>query len=56
VILMKFYGVNGEQALAYATVNHGINYLLQILLGFYFIVKDRAWKLVWNVNLSNRET
>jgi len=53
---MKFYGVNGEQALAYATVNHGINYLLQILLGFYFIVKDRAWKLVWNVNLSNRET
>lgn len=55
VILMKFYGVNGEQALAYATVNHGVNYLLQILLGFYFIFKDRAWKLIWNINLNKKE-
>jgi len=56
VILMKFYGVNGEQALAYATVNHGINYLLQIMLGSYFIIKDRIWNLVWNINLTKKDS
>lgn len=55
IILMKFYGVSGEQALAYATVNHGINYLLQLLLGGYFIFKDRAWKLIWNISLLKKE-
>lgn len=54
VILMKFYGVSGEQALAYATVNHGINYLLQILLGGYYIIKDRSWNLIWNINLNKK--
>lgn len=55
VILMKFYGVSGEQALAYATVNHGINYLLQIFLGGYFIIKDRSWNLIWNINLVKKD-
>jgi len=48
IILVKFYGVSGEQALAYATVNHGVNYLLQIFLGGYFIVKDKTWDTMWN--------
>lgn len=52
IILVKFYGYNDEQALAFATVNHGINYLVQILLGIYFIIKDKAWDMSFNISFK----
>ena len=56
IILVKFYGVSGEQALAFATVNHGVNYLLQLFLGGYFIFADKSWKTVFSFSLSKKET
>ena len=55
IILVKFYGVSGEQALAFATVNHGVNYLLQLFLGGYFIVVNKSWKTVLNFSLSKQK-
>jgi hypothetical protein len=53
IILVQFYGYNSEQALAFATVNHGINYILQLLLGGYFIVKDKVWNIPINLSFKN---
>jgi hypothetical protein len=46
---VKFYGVNSEQALAFATVNHGVNYLLQIFLGGYYVIREKAWNISFNL-------
>jgi hypothetical protein len=55
IILVQFYGVSGEQALAYATVNHGVNYLLQVLVGGYFVFKDKSWDYIFNINFKNKD-
>lgn len=54
IILVKFYGVNSEQALAFATVNHGVNYLVQVLLGGYYVVRDKAWDISFNLSLGSK--
>lgn len=55
IILVKFYGISGEQALAYATVNHGVNYLVQILAGGYFIYKDKVWGYIFNISFKKED-
>jgi uncharacterized membrane protein YbhN (UPF0104 family) len=52
IILVKFYGVNGEEALAFATVNHGVNYLVQVLLGGYYVIRDKAWNISFNLSMN----
>jgi hypothetical protein len=55
IILVKFYGISGEQALAYATVNHGVNYLVQILVGGFYIYKDKAWHYIFNISFKKED-
>jgi len=37
--------ISTEEALAFATVNHGVNLLLQILLGFIFMLRENIRKI-----------
>jgi len=43
--LAKLYGVNYELALAYATVNHGLNYLVQVIFGGLFLLRENVKKI-----------
>ncbi len=38
--LNKLYGINMEEALAYATVTHGINFLTQVVVGGVFLLRE----------------
>lgn len=38
--LVKLYGISPEEGLAYATVTHGINYLVQVIVGGFFILRE----------------
>jgi len=53
LILVNFYGIQPEQALAFATVNHGVGYLVQVVLGGYFILKDGLGKNIFSVSLKH---
>jgi len=52
LILVSFYGIQPEQALAFATVNHGVGYLVQVLLGGYYIIKDGIGKNIFSVSFK----
>jgi len=52
VAVVKLYGVTDEQALAYATINHFINFAVQVILGFGFFLRERISKLPHNQELS----
>lgn len=39
--LNKLYGISMEESLAYATVTHGINYLTQVIVGSFFILREQ---------------
>ena len=43
--LVKLYGISSEAALAYATVNHGIGYLLQVVVGGIFLLGENIKKI-----------
>ena len=38
--LMRFYGLKQEEALAYATLNHAINYVTQVVVGGLFFLRE----------------
>jgi len=52
IILVNFYGIDPAQALAFATVNHGVGYLVQIVIGGYYIIKDGIVKNIFNISLK----
>lgn len=44
--MMKLYRMNGAEALAYATLTHGVGYLVTSLVGgFYFILENKGHHL-----------
>jgi uncharacterized protein (TIRG00374 family) len=43
--LMKLYGISAEEALAYATLTHGINYLVQVIVGGLFLLRENIQKI-----------
>ncbi len=47
--MVRLYGLRQEEALAYATVSHGINYLITFVIGSaYFLIENRG-----NTKLKN---
>jgi glycosyltransferase 2 family protein len=55
VAMTNFYGISKEEALAYATLNHGMNYLLQIIVGGMFILRENIKKLPQESDLDKDE-
>ena len=53
--LMKIYGISSEEALAYATLTHGINYIIQMLLGGIFFLRENIKKLPNNIENIEEE-
>ncbi len=47
VTLTKFYGIDTETALAYATIAHGIGFFVPILTGPLFMMRESARGLSW---------
>jgi len=43
--LVNLYGIGAEEALAYATVTHAINYLIQVIVGGLFILRENITKI-----------
>ncbi len=43
--MMQFYGLSPEISLAYATLTHGVNYLLQIITGGLFFMRENLRKI-----------
>lgn len=43
--LNKVYGINIEEALAYATVNHTVGYLVQTVIGGLFFLRENVKKI-----------
>jgi len=43
--MMRLYGINGEAALAYATVNHAVGYLVQVGIGGIFLLHENIKKI-----------
>ncbi len=46
--MVSLYKIEKEYALAYATVTHGINFLVQIIFGGLFILRERITKIPTN--------
>jgi uncharacterized protein (TIRG00374 family) len=47
ITLTKFYGMNSETALAYATIAHGIGFLVPVLIGPLFMMRESAKGISW---------
>ena len=45
IAMVGLYGTSKENALAYATVNHGINTLVQLIVGGIFLIRERVSKI-----------
>lgn len=43
--MILFYGLRSEEALAYATLTHGVNYLIQVLVGGLFFMRENVKKI-----------
>jgi uncharacterized membrane protein YbhN (UPF0104 family) len=43
--LKALYGIPEEVGLAYATVNHGVNLMVQLLVGLAFLYREKITKL-----------
>ena len=43
--MMLFYGMQAEEALAYATLTHAINYLIQVGTGGLFFMRENLKKI-----------
>lgn len=53
--LVKLYGVNPAAALAYATVTHGIGYLVQVGIGGLFLLRENIKKIPTGEDIENEE-
>lgn len=53
LILVSFYGIQPEQALAFATVNHGVGYLVQVVIGGYYILKDGLGTNIFSMSIKH---
>lgn len=45
VTMTTFYSISNEEALAYATLNHGVNYIFQIVVGGIFLLIENIKKI-----------
>jgi uncharacterized protein (TIRG00374 family) len=43
--MILFYGLRSEEALAYATLTHGVNYLIQVIVGGLFFMRENVKKI-----------
>jgi len=43
--MILFYGLRSEEALAYATLTHGVNYLIQVIVGGLFFMRENIMKI-----------
>ncbi|MFW5662918.1 MAG: lysylphosphatidylglycerol synthase transmembrane domain-containing protein, partial [Bacteroidota bacterium] len=48
--MTSLYGISQEKALAYATVTHGINFLVQIVFGGLFFLRENISKIPTNTS------
>jgi len=55
IAMMKLYGLSAEQGLAYATINHFINFALQVVVGLGFFIRERISKIPENIELNAKE-
>lgn len=51
ITLTKFYGMNSETALAYATIAHGIGFFVPVLIGPLFMMREGSRGMSWK-NMS----
>jgi len=51
--MMRLYGMKAEEALAYATLTHAINYLIQLLIGGFFFMRENVKKLPQKSDISS---
>ncbi len=47
ITLTKFYGIDPETALAYATIAHGVGFFVPMLMGPLFMMRESARGLSW---------
>jgi glycosyltransferase 2 family protein len=52
VAMVSFYGISREEALAYATLNHGVNYIVQVLIGLICLFIENRTKLPDNPDIN----
>ena len=43
--MVRFYGIGPEEAFAYATLTHGVNYLVQVIVGGLFLLRENVKKI-----------
>lgn len=43
--MILFYGLTSEEALAYATLTHGVNYLIQVIVGGLFFMRENIMRI-----------
>lgn len=55
IAMMKLYGLSSEQGFAYATINHLINFGLQVIVGLIFFLRERVTKIPENIDLNTTE-
>lgn len=53
--LMNLYGINKEAALAYATINHGIGYIIQVGVGGLCLLRENVKKIPHQEDLPLEE-
>lgn len=53
--MVSLYKIEREYALAYATVTHGINFLVQVIFGGLFILRERITKIPTDELVENEE-
>ncbi|MFH1051301.1 MAG: lysylphosphatidylglycerol synthase transmembrane domain-containing protein [bacterium] len=46
--MVMLYGMQKEEALAYATLTHGVNYLIQVIVGGLFFMRENVKKIPLN--------
>lgn len=51
--LVRLYGVSPEEALAYATVTHGMNFIVQMLFGGIFVLRENVKKLPGEADMQD---
>ncbi len=50
IAMMKLYGLSNVEGLAYATINHLINFGVQVILGLIFFLRERITKIPENLS------
>ncbi|MEI6091357.1 MAG: lysylphosphatidylglycerol synthase transmembrane domain-containing protein [bacterium] len=55
IAMMKLYGLSSEEGFAYATINHLINFGVQVILGLVFFLRERITKVPENIIINTSE-